>query len=210
MRWGGTATDKAGFLAFIPEVRNRTFTPETIIHSFRDRGIWPFNPSIVVDPLIAKEPELPPLQVFSGDPDGEEAEARSSDTEELSTPTVPTTIRTVKRRTGRLLSQAEKLGIEASHQRFIASLEKACNDIIQKTELWMIAESNLARKAEVLGNLSTNRSKKRLSATGLVRGKDAKRSILRGGSKMRRRLGGRLWQPSEFLVMSNRSNTREI
>lgn len=47
----------------------------------------------------------------------------------------------------------------------------------------MINESDLARKGEVLGRLSTNRSKKQLSADGIVRGKDAKRSILKRKAK---------------------------
>lgn len=88
--------------------------------------------------------DIPPIQFFSRDLDKEEEELRSSDTEELGSPIAPTTIRTTKHHTSRLLTKAEKIGIKESYMNFIASLEKACADILRKTELWMINESDLA------------------------------------------------------------------
>lgn len=37
------------------------------MHAFRDRGIWPFNPDIVLDSLREKALHIPELQFFSGD-----------------------------------------------------------------------------------------------------------------------------------------------
>lgn len=65
MRQGSTATDKADFIAFIPEVRNKALNPDTIMHAFRDRGIWPFNPDIVLDSLHKKALHIPELQFLS-------------------------------------------------------------------------------------------------------------------------------------------------
>jgi hypothetical protein len=97
------ATDKADFLAFIPEIREKAFKCDTIIHAFRDRGIYPWDPEIALAPLREKAPPCPELQFISGDPGSPEA-IQSSDTEITSSPVVPTTIRTARRRTQRLLN----------------------------------------------------------------------------------------------------------
>ncbi len=64
---GQYSYDKADFIAFIPEVRNKAFNPDTIMQAFRDRRIWPFNPDIVLDSLREKALHIPELQFFSGD-----------------------------------------------------------------------------------------------------------------------------------------------
>lgn len=75
MRYGGTVTDKADFLAFIPEIREKAFKRDTIIHAFRDRGIYPWDPEIVLAPLREKAPLCPELQFISGDPASEVVES---------------------------------------------------------------------------------------------------------------------------------------
>lgn len=67
MRYGGIATDKADFLAFIPEIRKKAMKPETIIHLFCHRGIYPFNPEVVLKPLHEQAPSIPGLQFISGE-----------------------------------------------------------------------------------------------------------------------------------------------
>jgi hypothetical protein len=50
-QWGGDPTDKSVFLRGIREIRDETFTKKIIRGSFRKRGIYPFNPDLVVKPL---------------------------------------------------------------------------------------------------------------------------------------------------------------
>ncbi|OKP14126.1 hypothetical protein PENSUB_181 [Penicillium subrubescens] len=64
-QWGGDPTDKAVFLRGIREIREETFTPHIIRGSFRKRGIYPFNPDLVVKPLTEREErEFVPLEGF--------------------------------------------------------------------------------------------------------------------------------------------------
>lgn len=64
-QWGGDPTDKAVFLRGIREIRDETFTSHIIRGSFRKRGIYPFNPNLVVKPLTEREErEFIPLEGF--------------------------------------------------------------------------------------------------------------------------------------------------
>lgn len=71
-RYGCTTSDQGDFLRDffrdIASVRKEAFTSGTIRSSFRKCGIWPFNPSVVLEPLQAKEIPIPDIQVFGDDP----------------------------------------------------------------------------------------------------------------------------------------------
>lgn len=54
MRWGGVATDQADFLVFIPEIREKAFKRDTIIHAFRDRAICPGIPRLFLSPYVRR------------------------------------------------------------------------------------------------------------------------------------------------------------
>lgn len=151
-------------------------------NTFRDRGIWLFNPEVVLSPLREKVELIPDLQFFSGDPASPKPLA-SSDTEILSSLIAPTTIRTTKRRNERLLNKAERLEATESHQKFLRSLRRQLDDQIRTTELLHQKEAELIRKKEVQAKISTNRSMKRLSDDGVWRGRDAKRSIAERNAK---------------------------
>lgn len=82
--------DKAFFLDQIGKLREQAFTPRCIRHAFKQRGIFPFNPAIVMQPLLDAVPLVPDLQIF-GETPPPETRPPSSDI------TTPETIRTAKR-----------------------------------------------------------------------------------------------------------------
>jgi hypothetical protein len=94
----------------------------------------PWDPEVVLKPLREKAPLYHELQFISGDPVSSEA-IRSSDTEIALSPIVPTTIRTARRRTRKLLNAASKLEVIESHEKFIESLPKLVDEHIRKTEV---------------------------------------------------------------------------
>jgi hypothetical protein len=64
-QYGGDPHDKAVFLRGIRDIRDEAFTPHIIRGSFRKRGIYPFNPALVVKPLSDREErEFVPLRGF--------------------------------------------------------------------------------------------------------------------------------------------------
>jgi hypothetical protein len=61
--WAGLTNDKVDFLRELTSIRRKTFTQRTIRHSFESRGIYPFDPSKILDSF----PEGPILQIWDGD-----------------------------------------------------------------------------------------------------------------------------------------------
>lgn len=50
-KWGGSVTEKADFLRSIHKIRIQTFTGSAVRHSFKDCGIWPFDPEVICEEL---------------------------------------------------------------------------------------------------------------------------------------------------------------
>jgi hypothetical protein len=50
-RLGASDFKKRDFLNILKQLREDTFTPRTICSGFKERGVYPFNPSIVLDSL---------------------------------------------------------------------------------------------------------------------------------------------------------------
>jgi hypothetical protein len=73
MQWGASATDKVDFLTMLPKIREKAMATHTIRISFKKRGIWPYNPDIILPPLREKMLKMqdlhgltsPPLDQFS-------------------------------------------------------------------------------------------------------------------------------------------------
>ena len=91
-RTGCTDFSKLEFLSAITAIRKKTFKYTTILSAFRQTGLIPFNPEIVLDELNAdSESELePPYTPRAVTPGPSEP------------PTIPLTIRSLKRRADQL------------------------------------------------------------------------------------------------------------
>ncbi|KAJ5240457.1 uncharacterized protein N7469_002048 [Penicillium citrinum] len=87
--YGGPIELKVDLLRELPIIRDRTFKRRTIRDSFKSTGIYPFNPSLIVDPIWKAWREAPIPHIPSPSP-----EILSSDLE-INTP--PTTVRTLTR-----------------------------------------------------------------------------------------------------------------
>lgn len=64
VRWGGNTDDKRDFLRLIKSVRKNAFKSQTVKSSFRDRGIWPWDGSIVCDTIDPHWEDEPVLQIY--------------------------------------------------------------------------------------------------------------------------------------------------
>ncbi|EED19259.1 transposon, putative [Talaromyces stipitatus ATCC 10500] len=84
MRAGAYDFDKYDFLYHLATVRNQTFTSRIIRAGFRDVGIHPYNPELVMDKLNAAEilDAVPILEIY----DGEEQAIPSSPTTRSTSP----------------------------------------------------------------------------------------------------------------------------
>ena len=77
MRAGLTTFDKLDFFNLFPEMKKKTMLPRTISHAWRNTGLIPYNPSVILDKIIAKQqrelektPPPPPISPFKRTPHG--------------------------------------------------------------------------------------------------------------------------------------------
>ena len=63
VRLGGADFDKLDFLSIFQRMRNQTFTSSTILSSFRNTGLVPYNPNVVIrklEEIQTRRPATPP------------------------------------------------------------------------------------------------------------------------------------------------------
>mgnify|MGYP002718969261 FL=1 len=63
--WGGSAGQKRDFFRMIGEIRTQAFTQRTIRSSFSSRGIYPFNPEMILGPLRTQASEDDVLRIIN-------------------------------------------------------------------------------------------------------------------------------------------------
>ncbi|KOS39223.1 hypothetical protein ACN38_g9942 [Penicillium nordicum] len=71
-QWGGDARDISVFFTEITAIRATAMTPRTIRKAFATRGIYPYNPKLVIEPLVAAQTPEPDLKIFDGTPPPEQ------------------------------------------------------------------------------------------------------------------------------------------
>jgi len=60
-RCEASVSTKSAFFRYIPQVREKTLSRRVIRHSFKERGIYPFDPSEVIQPLVDRLSPEPPV-----------------------------------------------------------------------------------------------------------------------------------------------------
>ena len=133
-RTGCSDFNKLEFFAALSSIRKQTFKRTTILSAFRQTGLIPFNPNIVLSKLPATTPSPP-----STPPPA---------TPEL--PTVPLTIRSLKRQANELWNYSDPTSPtyrERLHTYFTGSLAQAQTGAQAVEELARTEAAQLARKA---------------------------------------------------------------
>jgi hypothetical protein len=163
VQWGGSVTDKADFFRDIPRTRRRTFKASTIQHAFADRGIYPFNPSKVIDPLMAAQPDKPDLHIITED---------TPPPLSSSTNSPPSTIRGLRRSIdkAKLLIQEDSEGINPSLRKRLDLLFEAS---LVQGELAAQQRSNLEQLIGSGQTKTTSKSRRQVRSFGPLNVKDA-------------------------------------
>jgi hypothetical protein len=105
-RSGCSEFDKVEFLDKIDSIRQQTFKKSTIISSFRATGLIPYNPEIVISKL--REAQFPSTPTAPTTPP------------QVSSPTMPQTIRSLKRQGDELLLEAGDYSPSFQHKLKLA------------------------------------------------------------------------------------------
>ena len=180
-QYGGDPHEKAVFLRGIRDIRDNALTPHIIRGSFRKRGIYPFNPNLVVTPLSDREErEFIPLRGFDmvdsaearGAPEAS-AQDRLSPAPSSSSIELPNTPRSLRKSFQKirpyLLATDEKL-----HRR-IKRIERFTTIEYEES----ILKDDIISKFKTVQTryTATSQSRRQISKTGALTTKDAKAKI---------------------------------
>jgi len=173
VRYGGDPSDKRDFFRDIALTREQAFTPGTIRSGFRNCGIWPFNPKVVLKKLEAKQPQYPDLQVFGDDTGWLDSTTPPPISSPLDAPTTP---RTVQRSTDKLKQRlaTTETPIPGDLQRMVERLAERSRTASNLVEA---LQRDLAFATTIKERHNEPKSKRQLSNTGVLLSRDAKRSI---------------------------------
>jgi DDE superfamily endonuclease/Tc5 transposase DNA-binding domain len=174
--WGGKPYGKADFLRIIQPIRVRTFHPRIIRDSFKERGIWPVNGTYIVNRLTNQ------LNEDLGDlyaPDLHSADRTPSPAlDQLSSSienSPPNTVEALARNEAKILRD-----IATSSEKAERNLARYFQHTREKIEELAMTQDSLRRvraAQEPQRRKYTKRQVKPLSQDGILRVRDANRSI---------------------------------
>jgi hypothetical protein len=184
-QYGGEPYEKAVFLRGIRDIRDDALTPHIIRGSFRKRGIYPFNPDLVVKPLSDREEsQFIPLRGFDtidsakarGEGEGplpEASQARVSPVPSSSSIELPNTPRSLKK-------SFQKI------RPYLPSSDEKLHRRIQRIERFTTIEyEESILKDDVISKFktvrtrytATSQSRRQITKTGAITTRDARAKI---------------------------------
>ncbi|EEA21265.1 hypothetical protein TMatcc_009330 [Talaromyces marneffei ATCC 18224] len=169
---GGYFYDKIDFCANIGRVRAEALTSRVIRSGFSQRGLWPFNPDIIVNPLWEKW-ELQAgqdLQIFNGDG---EPDIRSSPTNASFSP--PTTAYKLQRSITKVDAQLNK--IETAIPGIRRSLKKIFDGSLTQAHIKEQQQEQIDRLQTLNERKSAKKSRRQVQVGGVLTVQDANRAI---------------------------------
>jgi hypothetical protein len=167
--WGGKPVGKAEFLWIIQLVRAKAFTQRIIRESFKDRGIWPVNGKEIVaqlnNQLVIPDIAVPELHGSCSPP------LLSSSVEN----SPPATIDALTRNQAKIMKDLDKLSDKTKR-----NLTKVFRHQMEKLEELQMTQEAICRiraTQEPQRRIPTKRQVKPLSSNGIIKTRDAIRSI---------------------------------
>ena len=192
--------DKADFLCDIPQICQDTFKQRTIRDAFSDRGIYPWNPSKVLNILANTRSPSPVLNIHNKTPS----------IQSISTNSPPQTVRTLRQS----IQKLDKFVNENSSldQSFTCCLDRVFQSAIQTAELTAQLQSDISQHLERARAQNSQRSRRRIPTIGPLTVKDANCQVAEHAEAERKKIISRVRkrQPSKPIpTTTQRSDTVE-
>lgn len=196
-RKGWNTFERREFLEALPDIRVKVFTSRTIRSSFRCCGLWPFKPSVVLDPLRAKfKSPSPEMEVWYGEGGGSHGTPPRLPSSSSSSPKTLQNLHCSINKTKAVLDEfgnaldsiSPKLN-QKIQQIFSGSLHQAESNAMHQREngrlLQSIEQQNKPQSCRLVKGPTS------LSSTGILTVKDAKQSIKKHADEEGRQGQGR-------------------
>jgi hypothetical protein len=174
--WGGRPYGKSEFLQIIEPIRKKAFTQRIIRESFKDRGIWPVDGSKIIENLASQLviPDLyaPELRSATHTPSPSPPPNISSSSVENSP---PNTIKALEKNQAKIIKHLDSLSQKAQRDLtkiFIHQREKLEELAMTQDTIQRIRAAQAPQRRQY-----TMRQVKPLSQSGILKPRDANRSI---------------------------------
>lgn len=178
-RLGNFKFDKNDFFEALGHIREQTFTPRVIRHGWKDRGIWPWNPNIVLDQIPEVEAVIDDgdiLKIYGGELDGD---IPSSPTHKSISP--PSTVQKLRRYIKKIDRSIE--GIKDILDEASPGLARRINTINQGSlalaELGDMHRDDFARIRNINNRKNQRKTKRQIKHFGALQRGEANRMIKR-------------------------------
>jgi hypothetical protein len=171
--WGGRPYGKPEFLQIIQPIREKAFTQRIIRESFKDRGIWPVNGTHIIEQLNNKL-DIPDIVIPEGLRTPTPPALLSSDIDN----TPPKTIDALTRNQAKIMRDLDTL--EELSERTKQKLARVFTHQIEILEEQQMVQQTISRIRAAQApqhQTYTKRQVKPLSQTGVIKARDAIRSI---------------------------------
>ena len=169
VQWGGSVKEKRDFMRDIYGIRLQAFKDRTIRSSFADRGIYPFKPKVVLDPLKEALPSIPVLKIHESTPPLSSSATNSP----------PQTVQKLRRYVRKVKDGLEK--IEEQLDIISPKMTKRLGHIFEgslvQAELNAQREDDIQRILRNREHLKVKKTKRRVNIGGPLSIKDANRRI---------------------------------
>jgi hypothetical protein len=169
--------EKADFLREIHSVRMQAFKQRTIRNSFTERGIYPLNPDLVLEPLHAARSPTPELQIWDGNRVLDRFTPGKTPPISSSTTNSPPTTVTKLRRSINKAKKALVEDLDTVSTRLNTRLERIFEGSLVQAELNAQHEEERTRLLRHKERRNAKKTRRRVNIGGALSVKDANRRI---------------------------------
>jgi hypothetical protein len=164
-QWGGDPSDIGIFFREITGIRQQAFTSRTIRKAFADRGIFPFNPSLVINRLDAARSPTPELHWPTGDTPPPQSSSLPS--------SPPESAAKARRTQGKISRLADREAFKPATRRQVDRLSR---QVVAMAEQIGLLSSTIEHQLPRIPS-KVRKSRKQVGKFGALTTKDANRSI---------------------------------
>ena len=170
---------KVEFLQHLPKIRQKAFKSQTILSGFRDCGIMPFNPDLIIKRLESRLPPEPELQIWTGDKkaDGNTPTPPSTPSSSSSS---PKTLDKLRHYINKAQEAMAELDNQAMSSKLMKNIDKIFSGSLTQAESGAQYKDDLTYLRQSTQRQNKPRSRRQvqsLSDEGILTVRDANRSI---------------------------------
>ncbi|EED14400.1 conserved hypothetical protein [Talaromyces stipitatus ATCC 10500] len=181
-RLGGFDFDKNDFFEELRDIRIKTFTTRTIRNGWRERGIWPLNPQLILDKMSSPEEEFEAM-LAEGDTlkiygEADDTIPSSPTTKSISPPSTVIKLRRYINKIEKLIDSIKDI-LDGASLGLSKRIKTVNQGSLTLAELGDLHRESFAKVRETAKRKNQKSTRRHVKASGALYVKDANRLIKR-------------------------------